>query len=76
MSFYRNSVLTGKALNGAGTLGVSLFNPSIPFEIGASNQGVSNFFEGDMQEVLFYDTNESSNLSGIQSNINSHYAIY
>jgi hypothetical protein len=76
MSFYRNSVLTAKALNGSGTLGVSLFNASIPFEIGASNQGVSNFFEGDMQEVLFYDTNQSSNLSGIQSNINSHYAIY
>jgi hypothetical protein len=34
------------------------------------------FLNGKMQEAIIYLTNQSSNISGIQTNINSFYSIY
>lgn len=39
----------------------------------ADNQ---NYFDGKIQEVIFYDTDESTNRSGIETNINDFYSIY
>jgi len=43
--------------------------------IGAKGDG-NNPFNGKMQEVIFYDSDESSNRSGIESNINTHFSIF
>jgi SPP1 family predicted phage head-tail adaptor len=37
---------------------------------------LANFYNGNIQEIIFYTTNQSSNRTGIESNINTHYAIY
>ena len=43
--------------------------------IGAKGDGGSAF-QGKMQEAIFYDLDKSSNRSGIESNINTHYSIF
>jgi SPP1 family predicted phage head-tail adaptor len=37
---------------------------------------LANFYNGNIQEIIFYTTNQSSNRTGIETNINTHYAIY
>jgi hypothetical protein len=36
----------------------------------------ASFWDGTIQEVLFYTSDQTSSQSGIASNINAHYAIY
>ena len=48
---------------------------SYPSSIGARGDGLYNF-NGKMQEVIFYDSDETSNRTGIESNINDYYDIY
>lgn len=43
--------------------------------IGAKGDG-NNPFNGAIQEVIFYDSNESSNRTAIETNINEYYSIY
>jgi hypothetical protein len=43
--------------------------------IGASLDTLSNVF-ANIQEIIVYDFSQSSNRSGIQTNINTYYAIY
>lgn len=58
------------------TLSTSNANtPSTGFYIGALD-GSSVYYNGHQSELIFYTTDESSNLSGIQSNINTYYGIY
>ena len=39
--------------------------------------GISNaFFNGFIQEVIVYASDQSANRTGIESNINTHYSIY
>ena len=33
-------------------------------------------YEGKMSEMIWYDSDQSSNKTGIESNINDHYSIY
>lgn len=59
------------------TIGDSSFD----FEIGAYNNasgGASNNLplNGNIQEIVLYFTNQSSNRTGISTNINSYYGIY
>ena len=35
-----------------------------------------NYFQGDMQELIAYNSDQSSNRTGIETEINSYYAIY
>lgn len=44
-------------------------------QIGASGSGSENWL-GNIQELIFYTTNQSSNRTGIETNINDYYAIY
>jgi SPP1 family predicted phage head-tail adaptor len=37
---------------------------------------LANFYNGNIQEIIFYTTNQSSNRTGIETNINTHYGIY
>jgi hypothetical protein len=43
--------------------------------IGAAGN-VSLYLDGTIQEVILYGSDESSNRTGIESNINTHYSIY
>jgi hypothetical protein len=50
---------------------------SKPLYVGTDrNLGASEFWNGNIQEIIIYPTNQSSNLSGINTNINSFYLIY
>ena len=45
--------------------------------IGATNAGsITAFMDGTMQELIVYTTDQSSNRTGIETNINDFYSIY
>jgi len=50
-------------------------NNFITTTIGARGDGLNNFL-GKIQEVIFYDSDETSNRTGIETNINDYYNIY
>jgi hypothetical protein len=54
-------------------MGTNAFNG---LRIGAVRGTASLFYNGNIQEFIVYASNQSSNRSGIESNINSYYAIY
>jgi hypothetical protein len=38
--------------------------------------GISNFYSGNIQEVIYWPNDQSSNRTGIETNINSYFSIY
>lgn len=38
--------------------------------------GFSEWFDGNIQEIIIYTTNQTSNRTGIESNFNTYYTIY
>lgn len=46
------------------------------YNIGTFRSANDRFFGGNMQEIILYNSYESSNRTGIESNINSFYQIY
>lgn len=36
----------------------------------------ANVYDGNVQEIIFYNTDQSTNRTGIETNINDHYSIY
>jgi hypothetical protein len=71
---YANNVSTYNATTGAqqGNLAVAT---NIPLTIGGNNSNIG-LWQGDIQEVIFYNSDQSSNRTGIQDNINDFYSIY
>ena len=70
VQFYKNnSALTSTSILPVGTLN-SIYNGTADFEIGNGN------YSGTIQELIFYTSNQSSNRTGIETNINTYYAIY
>ena len=65
------------AVNGSsvtGTLGTSAMNG---VTLGAPGNLASGFYmDGTIQEVIVYGSDQSSNRTGIESNINTYYSIY
>ena len=49
---------------------------SANMEIGSASAVNSSTFGGTIQEMIFYQSNESTNRSGIETNINDFYTIY
>jgi hypothetical protein len=49
-------------------------NTSAPFRIGAQN--ATNFFFGIVQELVLYSSDQSSNRSGIETDVNDYFSIY
>jgi len=50
---------------------------SQPISIGSTDNGGHFRLNGNIQEiVLYYNVDQSSNRTGISSNINSYYSIY
>ena len=49
---------------------------SANLEIGSALSVSTTLFNGRMQEVVVYDSDQSANISGIHTNINDFYSIY
>jgi hypothetical protein len=43
-------------------------------DVGANNNG--QYYGGKLQELVLYNSNQSSNNTGIETNINTYYGIY
>ena len=62
-----------------GTAGSSYSDSSFSFSIqgdSLGNEADSLWFSGKAQELIIYDSNQSSNRSGIETNINNYFSIY
>lgn len=71
-SIYINSVL-----GASGT--TTLFNARSTdnvFFIGGNSSGSANRFNGSIQEVVYWQSDQSANRTDIEAEINTHYSIY
>lgn len=72
---HTGSVLTNYANGTAGTpYNDATFNFTIPGDSLGNNSGQT--FSGMAQECVIYDSDQSSNRSGIETNINNYFSIY
>ena len=62
--------------NNTQTSAVNSLNAGGNLTFGSSADGTYGFLSGGFQEILIYGSDQSSNRTGIQSNINTHYGIY
>ena len=44
--------------------------------IGANHDTAQSFWDGDIQEIIVYNSNQTSNFTALEGNINSHYSIF
>ena len=44
--------------------------------IGANHNRLTDFWDGDIQEIIIYNSNQSSTTPAVETNINSHYSIF
>jgi methylglyoxal synthase len=49
---------------------------SAAFSIGRARGGTANFLNGQIAEIIIYDTDQSDNRVAIEADINDHYDIY
>jgi hypothetical protein len=72
-SIYDNGTL--QSLTNSGALGISNGATSL---IGAANgaSGATRFFDGKIQEIILYPSDQSSNIVGLNTNINAQYQLY
>jgi len=61
--------------NGA-ALGSYSGTPFVSIAIDRLGARTSTYSNGNLQEVIIYNSNQTSNRTGIQNNINTYYAIY
>ena len=45
-------------------------------DISIGSRGGSYAMNGDIQELVMYESNQSANREAIETNINNHYTIY
>jgi hypothetical protein len=45
-------------------------------EVGRDSGGQRYYFEGTQQELILFDSDQSSNREDIEKNINTHFKIY
>jgi hypothetical protein len=69
-----NSVYTNGSLANSNTSTPSFSNPITT--IGRNNQSLAEHYLNGISEMILYSSNQSSNRTGIESNINTYYAIY
>jgi hypothetical protein len=61
---------TTKTTAGAGT------HDMIGIIIGANHDTADNYWDGDIQEVIVYNSNQTDNFDALESNINNYYSIF
>jgi hypothetical protein len=69
-----NSLYTNGSLANSNTSTPSFSNPITT--IGRNNAGSSEYYLNGISEMILYSSNQASNRTNIESNINSYYAIY
>jgi len=69
-----NSLYTNGSLANSNTSTPSFSNPITT--IGRNNAGISEYYLNGISEMILYSSNQSSNRTGIETNINTYYAIY
>ena len=70
LNINNSSDIKNNTSNGSATTADS----STGFTIGGNVS--DSFFRGDMQEIIVYTSDQSSNKAGITENINNHYLVY
>jgi hypothetical protein len=73
---YNNNVLKASQTLSATLLASVPTDTSFFLRLGTNRGYLSNWFNGNMKEMIIYPLNQSSNIIGINSNINSYYGIY
>ena len=73
---YNNNVLKASQTLSATLLGSVPTDTSFFLRLGTNRGYLNNWFNGNMKEMIIYPSSQSSNLSGINTNINTYYAIY
>jgi hypothetical protein len=74
-SFYRNSSLMTLETSTTGGFTAST-EPEDIKGIGYRFAGNSIYYNGKFQEIIIYNSDQSSNITGIETNINDFYSIY
>jgi hypothetical protein len=73
---YNNNTFKATETFSSTLLGNVPTDTSFFLRIGTNRGYLNNWFNGNMKEMIIYPSSQSSNLSGINSNINTYYAIY
>jgi len=73
---YNNNVLKASQTLSATLLGSVPTDTSFFLRLGTNRGYLNNWFNGNMKEMIIYPSSQSSNLSGINNNINTYYGIY
>ena len=81
LSMYLGTSISNIYANGNNLISRISTNQSLPIEtsnmaIGGRSAGPAEYFDGIIQEFIIYNSDQSSNRSGIESNINDFYSIY
>jgi hypothetical protein len=72
-----NIYVNGSSVVSASASFTGNLNLTSPFEIGRLTQPApADYLNANLQELVFYATNQSSNRSGIETNVNTFYSIY
>ena len=66
-----NAASKGLSVSSGGQIG----NNSDPLTIG-KRDGTGGYYNGNIQELVIYTADKSTDESGIETNINNHYSIY
>jgi len=72
IKLYQNNVIYGQATTSQDLTGSN----SYQFNIGRNNRDNSYYINGNIQEIVLYPTYQQTNLTAINTNINTYYAIY
>ncbi len=72
LKIYKNASLYAQFTASTNLIGSNSFN----YSIGRNPQDQSYYWVGTIQEIVPYASDQTSNRSGIETNINSYYAIY
>ncbi len=52
------------------------FNATANFEIGSVNHGTADFYQGMMQEVIFYESSKEAVRAILETNVNNYFGIW
>jgi hypothetical protein len=69
-----NSLYTNGALSISNTVTANFTQPITT--IGRNSAGTNEYYLNTISEMVLYSSNQASNRTGIETNINSYYAIY
>jgi hypothetical protein len=75
IQFYRNGTNTTKTAVNTNNI-TSAFNANTTFDISSTGTGNTNFFQGNMQEIIFYDSSKASERIAIETNQNNYYNVF